>query len=145
MPLGKMTLSSEENPPHSGNISYSLEAKFNRDELLKFNLWGTRVQKEISQLPAEFDIVPHVIEMMKCLQRIDLVLIEQDLPELYKGTEFIEQLTSQVQTEEGIPCILKLLEIDKGGNGKVNNMKIEITHIPFHIVEVIKNIKNTKT
>jgi hypothetical protein len=45
MPLGKLTLSSKENPPYSGIVSHSMEVKFNRNELLNYDGWGTRIQK----------------------------------------------------------------------------------------------------
>lgn len=144
MPLGQMTLKSEESPPYSGNIYHSLEAKFSRDELLKFDSWGTRIQKEIIQLQSEFDIVQHVVETMKCIQRIDLVLIEEDLPELFKSGEFVEQLISSVRGKEGSPCILRFLEINRGADAEIEKMKIEITNIPLHIVEIVRNIKKTK-
>ena len=145
MPLGKLTLHSEENPPYSGHVYHSLEAKFSRDDLLKFDLWGTRVQTEISQLPSEFDIDPHVADMMKCIEKINLVLIEEDLPELFKSAEFIEQLIGPAQCKGGIPCILKFLEISRGTNAKIEKMKVEITNIPLHIVQIVMNIKKHKT
>lgn len=144
MPLGEMTLSSEENPPYSGNISHSLAANFSRDELLKFNLWGTRIQKEITQLPPKFDIIPHVVETMKCIKEINLVLVEEDLPELFKSSEFIEQLINPVQGKEGIPCILRFPEINRRANGEIEKIKIEITNIPLHIVKIVRNIKKMK-
>jgi len=40
MPLGGLTLQSEEKPPFSGNIYHSFEAKFNREKLLEYDSWG---------------------------------------------------------------------------------------------------------
>lgn len=145
MPLGKLTLHSEENPPYSGHVYHSLEAKFSRDDLLKFDLWGTRIQKEISQLPSEFDIVPHVVDMMKCIEKINLVLIEEDFPELFKSAGFIEQLISPARGKGGVPCILKFLEISRGANAEIKNIEVEITNIPLHIVQFVMNIKEHKT
>lgn len=144
MPLGGFTLHSEEKPPYSGHVYHSLKAKFSRDELLKYDSWGTRIAKEISQLPSEFDIAPHVVAMMKCLERINLVLIEEDFPELVKSAEFIEQLISPAQGEEGVPCILKFLEISRGANAEIKEMKLEITNIPLHVVKIVMNIKRQK-
>jgi hypothetical protein len=144
MPLGSLTLHSEENPPYSGQVYHSLELKFSRDELLKYDSWGTRIALEISQLASEFGIVPHVIEMMNCIKGINLVLIEEELPELFKSAEFVEGLTSPALGKEGIPCILKFLEINRAENAKIKDMKIEITNIPFHIIQIVMNIKKQK-
>jgi len=144
MPLGRLTLHSEENPPYSGHVYHSLEVKFSRDELLKYDSWGTRIAKEIAQLPSEFDIVPHVVEVMKCIKGISLTLIEEDLPNLFKSAEFVEELISPAQGKEGIPCILRFLEINRGANAEIKEMKIEIKNIPLHIVEIVMNIKRQK-
>lgn len=144
MPLGVLTLHSEEKPPYSGHVYHSLKAKFSRDELLKYDSWGTRISKEISELPSEFEIVPHVVEMMKCLEKINLVLLEEDLPELFRSAEFVEQLISPVQSTEGVPCILKFLQISRGANAEIKEMKIEVTNIPLHIVQIVMNIKKQK-
>jgi hypothetical protein len=143
MPLGGLSLRSKEDPPYSGNIYHSLQAKFSRDELLTYTSWGT-IAKEISQLPSEFDIVPHIVQMMKCLEKINLVLIDDDLPELFKSAEFIEQLISPAQGKEGVPCILQFLDINQDVNGKVKQMKVRIAHIPLHIIEIVNNIRKEK-
>jgi hypothetical protein len=144
MPLGRLTLHSEEKPPHSGHVFHSLEVKFSRDQLLKYDSWGTRIAQEIAQLPSEFDIVPHVVEVMKCIKRINLVLIEEDLPELFKSAEFVEKLTSPAQGKEGIPCIFRLTRINRGANTEIKKMDIVITNIPLHIVEIVMSIKRQK-
>lgn len=143
MPLGGLSLRSREDPPYSGNIYHSLQASFSRDELLKYDSWGT-IAKEISQLPSEFDIIPHIVQMMKCLEKINLVLINEDLPELYSSAEFIEQLISQAQGKEGLPCILQFSDIKRGSNEEIKEMKVQIMHIPFHIIEIVNNIKKEK-
>lgn len=143
MPLGGLTLQSEEKPPYSGNIYYSFEAKFNKEKLLEYDSWGS-LKKEILELPSEFGIIPHVVEMMNCLIKINLVLIEEDLPELFKSAEFINQLVSPIQGKEGFPCILQFLVTKRHENGEVRDMEVQITHIPFHIIEIVDNIKREK-
>jgi hypothetical protein len=144
MPVGDLTLKSEEKPSFSGNICHSFEAKFRKEELLTFKKWGS-LKKEILSLPTEFGIIPHIVEMMKCLEKINLALIEDDLPELFKSTEFISQLVSPLEGKVGSPCILQFLEIKRDENGKVRDIKVEITHIPFHIIEIVENIKKEKS
>lgn len=141
MPLGGLTLHSEEKPPYSGHVYHSLKVKFSRDELLEYDSWGSRIRKEISELPSEFEIVPHVVEMMKCLAKINLVIIQEDLPELIRSAEFIEQLIDPAKGKEGIPCILKLLEIKRETDKTIKEMQVEITNIPFHIVQFVLNIR----
>jgi len=117
-----------------------LQANFSRDELLKYDSWGT-IAEEISHLPSEFDIIPHIVQMMKCLEKINLVLISEALPELSSSAEFIEQLVSAAQGREGLPCILQFLDIKRNSNEEIKEMKVQIIHIPFHVIEVVKNIK----
>lgn len=109
--------------------------------MLEYDSWGSRIRKEISELPSEFEIVPHVVEMMKCLAKINLVIIQEDLPELIRSAEFIEQLIDPAKGKEGIPCILKLLEIKRETDKTIKEMQVEITNIPFHIVQFVLNIR----
>jgi hypothetical protein len=143
MPLGGISLSSKEDPPYSGNIRYSFQTYFVRDELLTYDSWG-KIAKEIAQLPPKIDIIPHFVQMMDCLKKINVVLITDDLPELFRSAEFIEQLISPAQGKEGIPCILKFSDIRRDVNGKVERMKMQMVNIPFHIIEIVNNIKKEK-
>lgn len=144
MPLGGLSLSSKEEPPYSDNIHHSLRAYFQRDRLLVSKSWG-KIAKEISQLPSEFDIVPHFIQMTKCLEKINLVLINGDLPELFANAKYIEQLISEAKGKEGIPCILQLLNIKRDAKEEVKEIKMQITNIPFHIIDIVNNIKKETT
>jgi len=137
MPLGTLTFHSEEKPPYSEQVYHYLEVKFDRDELVReYDLWGSRLVKEIQQLPPKFEITPHITEMMKCLEKINLVLIEDDFPELLQSAEYIERLITQTKNKLGFPCILKVEKYRKG-----HELKLEITHIPLHLVEMVTNIK----
>lgn len=136
MPLGTLTFHSEEKPPYSEHVYHYLEVKFDRDKLLEYDLWGSRLLKEIQKLPSKFDITPHVAETMKCLEKINLILIEDDFPELRKSAEYLERLINPTRGKPGFPCILKVKKHRKG-----KELKLEIKHIPLHLVEVIMNIK----
>lgn len=140
MPLGRLTLSSKEDPPRSGKIYHSMKAKFNRKELLKYDSWGKTLKEEISRLPEEFDISPHIITMMKCLEDINISLIDEDLPELFRSAQFIEQLISEAQGKGGSPCILQIDKIERDELGKAVGIKMTITQIPFHIINIVKKI-----
>lgn len=137
LPLGTLTLHSAEAPPHSGHMQHSLEVKFNRDELLlERDLWGNQLMKEIKALPEHFEIIPHVTETMKCLEKINLTVIEDDLQELLQSAEYIQQLVNSIKDMPGLPCILKVDKYSKG-----EELKLEITNIPFHMVKMVMNIK----
>ena len=58
-----------------------------------------------------------------------------------KSVEFIEQLIKPTQGKEGVPCILQFSDIERGENEKIKGLKVEIAHIPFHMVEIVKTIK----
>jgi hypothetical protein len=137
LPLGTLTLHSTETPPHSGHVQHSLEVKFNRDELLlERDLWGNQLMKEIETLPEQFEITPHVAETMKCLEKINLTVIEDDLQELLQSAEYIQQLVNPIKDMPGLPCILEVKKYCKG-----KELKLEITNIPFHVVKMVMNIK----
>lgn len=137
LPLGTLTLHSAETPPHSGHVQYSLQVKFNRDELLlERDLWGNQLMKEIEGLPKQFEITPHITETMKCLEKINLTVIEDDLPQLLQSAEYIQQLINPVKDMSGLPCILKVEKYRKG-----EELKLDITNIPFHMVKIVMNIK----
>jgi len=141
MPLGALTLHSEEVDPLSKTVRRSLAVKFNRDELLnKFDQWGSQLKKEIQKLPLKFEINPHVTEMMKCLERINLTLIEDDLPELIQSAEYIEQLIKHTKDMRGIPCILRVKDLARTQEGKVKQFKMDIEWIPLHLVEAVMKV-----
>ena len=144
-PLGSFELISTENPPYSGHVCSSLEAKFKRENLLQYDLWGSELTKEISKLPSEFDIEPHIVEMMKCIGKINLALIEKDFHNLRKSAEYIEKLISPAKGKEGTPCILQFLDVKRGIDSKVESMKIKIITIPFHIIAIVLKMEDRKS
>jgi len=136
MPPIEFSLQSKEVDPNTKQVSHSLEVRLNRDELLSFDGWGSQVKGEIQGLPSKFEISEYVSEMMKCLERIDRVLVEDDIPELMKSTEYIRQMIAPTKNIGGTPCILKVT--DTSGNRK--ELKVEIEWIPLHLVEAVEKL-----
>ena len=141
MPLGELTLHSVEVDPHTKKVHHSLAVKFNRDELLSNFRWKSRLTKEIQKLPLRFEITPHLAEMMKCLERINLTLFEDDLPELVQSAEYVQKLISNTKDKPGVPCILRIKDVARTQEGKVKQLKMDIEWIPLHLVEFIMNVR----
>lgn len=142
MPLGELTLHSVEVDPHTKEVHHSLAIKFNRDEMLSNFRWKSQLRKEIQKLPLRFEITPHLAEMMRCLERINLTLFEDDLPELIQSAEYIQKLISNTKDMLGVPCILRIKDVARTQEGKVKQLKMDIEWIPLHIVEFVMNVRD---
>lgn len=142
MPPVELTLHSKETDPRSKDVQHSLAVRFNRDELLsKFNKWGSRLTREIQELPLMFEINLYLTEMMKCLERINLTLFEDDLPELIQSAEYIQKLISNTKDMLGTPCILRTKVLARSPKGKVERLDVNIEWIPLHIIELVMNVR----
>ena len=141
MPLGCLTLTSKVVGPRPEDLRHTMAVKLNRDELLGNFSWGSRLAKEIQKLPLTFDINPHITEMMKCLERINLTLIGDDLTELIQSAAYIRKLVTETKDKPGIPCIFRLEDLVRTKEGKVGQLSLGIEWIPLHIVEMVMHIK----
>lgn len=132
MPLGKLSLRSWETDPTAKKISHELQVMFNRDELLaaKFD-WTSRLKKELQELSAEFEVMHHAGEMMKCIEIINTAAINEDVPELQSCAKHILKFISPLKEMLGTPCILDFADFkgDTGGN-------VNIEWIPLHLVRI---------
>lgn len=140
MPLGELTLQSVEIDPYSKEVRHCLAVKFDRDKLLSNFRWR-KLTNEIKNLPAKFEITPHLTQMMKCLERINLTVIGDDLQELIQSAGYIQQLIKHIKDMDGTPCIFRIKELVRSPEGKVKQLKVDIENIPLHVVEIIMNIK----
>lgn len=142
MPLGQLSLQSEEVNPVSREIRHSLTVKFNRDELLsKYDRWGSKLKKEIRKLPPTFEINPYVAEMMKSLKKIYLTLIEDELPSLIGSAKYVRQLIGQTKRMLGTPCILVPKILERSIEGEVESLEMQIEWIPLNLVDMITKIE----
>lgn len=142
MPLGQLTLHSEEVSQYSKEVRHSIVVKFNRDELLsEFDEWGSRLKREIRKLSPVFEISPHVAEMMKCLEKIHLTVIKDEFPSLTKSAEYVRQFIEQTKGMSGTPCILIPKILERSTEGKATRIQMNIEWIPLHIVEMITKIE----
>ncbi|MCK4476900.1 hypothetical protein KAU88_00010 [Candidatus Bathyarchaeota archaeon] len=141
MPIGQLTVHSKAMGPDAKDVSHFLAVKFNRDKLLRDFSWGSRLKKEIKQLPSMFGINPHITEMMDCLERINISLVVDDLPELIESAELIQQFVAETKELLGVPCLFGIRDIMRTQEGKVGEIGLDIEWIPFHIVDTIMNAK----
>jgi hypothetical protein len=135
LPIEGFSLKSEEEPKFSGNIRNSLIVKFKRESLLNYNGWGSRIKQEIQGLPQEFNVIPHVAIFYKSLDKINNVLINDNISELTKNAEYVEQLIMPATKNDGFPIIFSFIN-----EGEIK--KINILNIPFHLIEYAKLLKN---
>ena len=102
MPLGGIKFSSKEEPEFSGNITNTLSIYFDRNRLLEFDKWGSPVEEELRKLPTECDIIPYIQEFKKSLDRLNLVLIKDNIAKLIESAEKIELLLTQTKAWMGL-------------------------------------------
>jgi len=88
-----------------------------------------------------FEINPHLTEMTKCLERINLILFEDELPELIRSAEYVQKLVNNTKDITGVPCILRIKDLTRTPQGKVRQLKMDIELIPLHIVEFVMNVR----
>lgn len=135
VPVGEISFK-ESLATDSSDIHHYLEVKFNRDELLKYDKWGEKLKSEIQELPDTFEITPHITVMMKCIGKINFTLIEDDLPNLINSAEYVKQLITEIKDKTGTPYICRYEKL----NG--NKVKMHLEHIPFHLLNIIDNIRD---
>jgi len=141
MPLGTLDLHSKAVGPQPTDVHHSLSVRFNREKLLSEFDWGNRLAEEIQKLPLEFEISPHLTEMMKCIEMIMLTLVEDYSSELIQSAIYIRQLVKPIKDMPGVPCILKIKDL----TGERKELNIQIRWIPLHLVEMVMRIaENTR-
>ena len=143
LPLGRLTLDSKLVGPSPEDVRHTMAVQFNRHNLLANFSWGSRLTEEIKQLPLRFDIGPHITEMMKCLERLNLILIGDDLPELIQSAEYIQKLVTETKGKLGVPCIFRIEGLVRTKKSKVGQLSLGIEWIPLHIVEMVMHIKRS--
>jgi len=139
MPLGNLQLVSKLENQTSEKVAHSLAIYFGRDELLtKYDSWGSRLKREIQNLPPKFEITSHVREMVNCLKGINLTLIGDDLPELVESARVVQEFTTPTKQLVGTPCILTL---ERGTGDNRKKMKVDIEWIPLHLVDMVMKLR----
>jgi hypothetical protein len=142
-PLGQVELGSKLVGTHPDVVQHLFAIRFSRDELLKrYKLWGKSLAEEIRNLPSKFDIVPHVKEMMKHLENINLTRFEDDLPELLQSAKFVQNLIIETKDKPGLPCILWFEEIIRTPDGKPERLNLSMQWLPTHLVDMIMHTCN---
>jgi len=141
MPLGRLRLSSKVTGPSSKDVLHSLSVEFNSGELLNEFSWGSLLTEEIRKLPPNFDINSHIEEMQKCLEKINIVLIGENLPELVRSAEYIRTLVAETGHKLGVPCIFRIENLERTQEGQVGQLTLGIEWIPLHVVEMVAHIE----
>lgn len=142
MPVAKLSLHSKAVDPSFKIIHHYLTVEFNRDQLIKeYDLWGSQLKTEIQKLPPTFDVNQHVTEMMKCLERINLILIEDELPELSKSARYINELIAFTKDTPGTPCVLRPKILARSPEGKAERLDLNIEWMPLHLVEMVMHLE----
>ena len=138
MPLGSLALGASLVNPVTNKAKRVMEVKFVRDELLEDSKWKAQIRDEIQKLPQEFDITSHLSEMMKCIKRINLILIEKEVSELIKNAKFLEKIVNETKKEQGVPCVIQYSDIKRTPSGEVKSLSMNLTWIPVGLVASIK-------
>ncbi|MGG0387828.1 hypothetical protein ABEZ76_07575 [Priestia megaterium] len=113
-----------------------LSVQFDRNSLLKnYDSWGKPVKGELLELPDFFEVNGYIDEVMGCFERINFILIEERIPDLLEGTQYIIDLIKPLKEKSGTPCIFNMTDMkSKGGD-------LKIEWFPLHLVDMVSSFK----
>lgn len=139
MPVGSLTIESKAISIESKEVEDYLAIYFERDVLLSnYDSWGS-IKNELNNMPLKFEITPFVDEVMECISRINLLVIEHDLEDVFKSTEYFENLLKPFTGIKETPAIFDI--VDKNGDGKKLNVKVE--WLPLHLIDIVQKVKKS--
>lgn len=134
LPAGNISIGSTETS--SEEVEYFISVKFDRDSLLNnYDSWGIPVKGELQELPSLFEVNRYIDEVMVSFERINLVLIEERLPNTLEGADYISALINPIIDKPGIPCILNMKGMKQDGGN------IQVEWLPLHLVEMVNKYK----
>jgi hypothetical protein len=139
MPLGTLQLQSKSREEDSRTVERSLRISFDRDKLLKDHDWKAELRAEIQNLPSEFEINSHIHQMMDCLVKINLTLLEEDLKELDESVEAIDNLTKSTKEIGGRPFMA-----EGAPRGDEKKLKMSLEWIPLELVDLVRNLRSAQ-
>jgi len=139
MPLGNLQLQSQKREEDSQTVEHSLRISFDRDKLLQEYDWKAELRAEIQNLPKEFEINSHIHQMMNCLVKINLTLLEDDLKELDESVEVIDNLTKSIKGIGGRPFVAEGAPTE--GDKK---MKMSLEWIPLELADLVRNLRSVQ-
>ncbi|NGY82219.1 hypothetical protein F6Y03_10935 [Bacillus megaterium] len=135
MPVGNVSIG-EKTVKISGEVEPFLSVQFDRNSLLKnYDSWGKPVKGELLELPDFFEVNGYIDEVMGCFERINFILIEERIPDLLEGTQYIIDLIKPLKEKPGTPCIFNMSDMKSEGG----DLKIE--WFPLHLVEMVSAFK----
>jgi hypothetical protein len=138
LPL-ELSLTSKEIEPYSGNIENSMKLSLSRDSLLNSGFdWG-KMLEEVKNLPEQVEINPYILEVDKCIDRLQSVILKGKLSFLIECAEYIKLLFRD-KLEEGLPCLMKLDESNK----KTSTHSIELSWVPISYIEIVDKLRNVQ-
>jgi hypothetical protein len=131
MPIGKIDLNLKKEPELSGRAVAKMNIQFDRDLLLKYKEWKEPLLQQIKNLPKLFDVSPHVNTMMQCLERINLTLINHDLPFIIPSAEYIDGLFASIKKNQVRPTVFRI--INESNKKYINEMTIPLNIVKYAI------------
>jgi hypothetical protein len=135
-----LKMESKEIEPFSKDIENSLVVNLNRDSLLDSGYDWRKLNEEIRNLPEQFEVNPYLIEMNKCIARIQSVILKAQLPLLTQSADYIISLFNG-KLEEGVPCLARFNESEDQLSGKTQLHTIDVIWVPLNYIEIINKLK----
>jgi len=137
MPVGSIKIISQVINKESGEVQDYLAVFFDRDKLLnKYDSWGP-IKDEIKDLPSKIEVTHFVDEVMECISRINLLVIEHDLENIFLSCGYFQNLLMPFQGIKETPVILDI--VDENGDGE--NLQINIEYFPLHLIDIVLKVK----
>jgi hypothetical protein len=137
MPTSQMRFNKIIVDREAQKIGTSIQILCNRDELLIKHNWK-KVKAELQQQPEEIEIGHHMYEMLNCLHQINLILIEQEFPNIIESAQTIEQLVlplrNEMESSQCTPIIFQRVEKHTTG------VNLTLESIPLEWLDLFKDL-----
>jgi len=140
MPVGNLVIDAEKDNKSKSGKKVTISLVFDRDQLLsRYDEWKASLKKEISEMPAYFEIAPLLEEMMLRLGDIYLSLVEKLFPGIELEAELMLKLANEVNDVEAEVVVFEYVEETE------NKAQLTYKEIPLQqaswVLEDLKQLK----
>lgn len=137
MPVSSVTINSKIINKESGEVQDYLAVFIDRDILLNnYDSWGL-IKDQIKNLPSKVEVMHFVDEVTECISRINLLVIEHDLENIFLSCDYFQDLLIPFKGIKETPAIFDI--VDK--NGDRENLQVNIEWFPLHLIDMALKAK----
>ncbi|OGO05442.1 MAG: hypothetical protein A2Y73_04440 [Chloroflexi bacterium RBG_13_56_8] len=140
LPLGRIE-ERQRGDLATGKVISEVALYFSRDDLFENNFaWKKPLAEELPTLPSLIEIGPNMEEMMKCLDQLDVLLIEFELPALNEAVDILETYLADLEGVREHVYVFKRQDVE---SPKTDSQLIQLSQLPIP-VWLIDRIESTR-